>query len=94
MFNAKQLQMSRYIWKLVISSSNATFEVTLLRPCVSKTSNVEHEELVCHYYVSFLSGYLDYFQVAKILQVGNVNCIQSKKRIKVAFSDFNPKEKI
>ena len=36
MFNVKQLKMNefkKYIWQLIISTSNATLEVLSLRPC-------------------------------------------------------------
>ena len=38
MFNVKQFKMNefiKYIWLLIISTSNATLEVLSLRPCIS-----------------------------------------------------------
>ena len=31
-FNVKQFKINKYIWKLIISTSNATVEVPSLRP--------------------------------------------------------------
>ena len=48
MFNVKQLKMNKfikYIWQLIISTSNATFEVPSLRPCKDYTDNFKPQEV-------------------------------------------------
>ena len=45
-FNVKQLNMNKfikYIWQLIINTSNGTLEVPLLRPCINHREFVSHK---------------------------------------------------
>ena len=45
MFNVKQVKMNKfikYIWQLIISTSNATLEVPLLRPCFLRFYHIKY----------------------------------------------------